>query len=705
LQAIIWRPGNAAIREVQRQKRKLENVALSAIGPTIFSGGLDMYLAWIALILGAQLLAPVAHGQMPPGGELEGAIAKEQADGDLKEAIDAYRRIAANVAAPRDVRARALLQLARCYEKLGQQAQKVYEQVMRDFADEPAATQARARLAASGMGQVASLKELRPERLTENTPELAIQMAAISPDGKSIAYSDPLGVHVRSVVTGATRLLPGTSGNKLVQWMPNSKSFQTQVQDHAGQPATTMLVSLGSGEPSPMPDSDLSLSSPDRTHRAMVSVDQRLLSVSDANGGNTREVWRALGKGTLDQFQWRPDSKKIVILSSAKVDGPTQNPAALELADITGGKKELLIATEKKLPISSIVWPNQNRMIVTIDEDIGINIYNSNLWEIRLNSIGAVIPGGLRRLTAWTDLPIRSGSLSTDGKRLVFIRSVQQRDVYVAPLEEGGARMGTPRRLTLDLGDDYPTGWTRDSKTVLLTSSRNGPQAIFRQDLENQTAGQMVVMPGDQLLARVTPDGNSVLFWAYDRTKRTMQMMRLPIGGGTPEPLPNLRKFGGFKCSRAGLCEVVQKDGAEYLIFELDPVKGKVREIYRDSQERLDVSPDGKVIAAPSGNGSETKIVLRSFSTGAIIREIPIRGVTKFTSFDYDASGKGFFVGDRSLTEIRELYIDLSGNVSVLYRQPGSIPGIWGIPSPDGKYLALMMFTDDANVYMVEGPF
>ena len=82
-----------------------------------------MYLAWIALILGAQLLAPVAHGQMPPGGELEGAIAKEQADGDLKEAIDAYRRIAANVAAPCDVRARALLQLARCYEKLGQQAQ------------------------------------------------------------------------------------------------------------------------------------------------------------------------------------------------------------------------------------------------------------------------------------------------------------------------------------------------------------------------------------------------------------------------------------------------------------------------------------------------------------------------------------------------------------------------------------------------------
>ncbi len=663
-----------------------------------------MYLARITFLLGAQFLVTVAHGQMRPGGELEGAIVKEQSDGDLKGAIDAYQRIAANVAASRDVRARALLQLAGCYERLGQRAQKVYEQIVRDFADQSAATQARARLAGLGIGQVAAIRELRPKRLTDNTPELAIQMAAISPDGKSIAYSDPLGIHVRSVASGATHLLTGTIGHKLVQWMPDSNGFQTQVQNHADQPVITMFVPLGNGAPSPMPDSDLSVSSPDRDHRAIVSADQRQLSVKDAKG-DMREVWRALGRNTLDQFQWSPNSKEIVILSSAKVDGPTQNPAALEMVEIAGGKKELLIAAEKKLAVSSVVWPNQSRMIVTIDEDIGINNYNSNLWEIRLNSNGSLLPGVLRQLTAWTDLPIRNGSLSTDGKKLVFIRSVQQRDVYIAPLEEGGTRMGTPRRLTLDLGDDYPTGWTRDSKTVLFTSSRNGPQAIFRQDLENQTAEQMVVMPGNQLLSRVTPDGNSVLFWDYDSIKRTTQMMRLPIGGGTPEPLPDLRKFGGFKCSRAGLCEVVQKQGQEYLIFELDPVKGKVREIYRDNQQYLDVSPDGEVIAAPSGNGSETKIVLRSFSTGAVIREIPIRGVTKFTSFDYDATGKGFFVGDSSLTEVRELYIDLSGAISVLYRQPGSIPGIWGLPSPDGKYLALMMFTDDANVYTVERPF
>jgi hypothetical protein len=94
--------------------------------------------------------------------------------------------------------------------------------------------------------------------------------------------------------------------------------------------------------------------------------------------------------------------------------------------------------------------------------------------------------------------------------------------------------------------------------------------------------------------------------------------------------------------------------------------------------------------------------VLRSFSTGAVVREIPVRGVTNLTSFDYAADGKGFFAGDTSRAEVRELYIDLAGNTSVLWRQPGTFFSIWGVPSPDGKYLALVMVTDDSNVYTVE---
>jgi serine/threonine protein kinase/Tol biopolymer transport system component len=566
-------------------------------------------------------------------------------------------------------------------------------------------------LAALAFGLIPSVlrvpapKELKPERLTANTPELTIQAAAISPDGKSIAYSDPLGIHIRSVASGATRLLPGTQDHMLVQWMPDGNSVQTQVHNAAGG-ETAMVVSLQGGTPTPL-SSDPFVASPDGTHRATVAADHRQLSIQDANGGNLRELWRAAARSTLEQFKWSPNGKQIAVLSSKDNGQGGQGASTLELIEIGGGQKNVLVSEEKDLSMYSMVWPSQNRMIVTIDEDLGTNQYDSNLWELRLNDGGALIAGGLRKLTSWTDLPIRSGSLSTDGKRLVFIRSFRQRDVYVASLEAGGTRMGTPRRLTLDLGDDYPTDWTRDSKTVILTSSRNGPPAIFRQDLDKQTAEQIVVMPqkpDSQLVARVTPDGHSVLFRNWDPVKKIAQLMRVPIGGGTPEAVPNAANVGyNYRCAPAGVCVIAQTEGQGFIISEFDPVKGKGREIYRDRHvEHLWLSSDGKLISTTSGNGSEAKIVLRSFSTGAVVQEVPVRGVTMMTGFDFAPDGKGFFVGDRSLTEARELYIDLAGNSSILWRQPGIDSWIWGTPSPDGKYLALMMFTDDSNVYMID---
>ena len=84
---------------------------------------------------------------MGAGVRLEAGIEKEDVDGDLKSAMDIYQKIAADTSAPRDVRAKALLRLAGCDEKLGKQAKQVYEQIVHDYADQPAAAQARKRLA------------------------------------------------------------------------------------------------------------------------------------------------------------------------------------------------------------------------------------------------------------------------------------------------------------------------------------------------------------------------------------------------------------------------------------------------------------------------------------------------------------------------------------------------------------------------------
>ncbi len=66
---------------------------------------------------------------------LQAAIKAEMVDGDLKGAIELYRKLAAG--GDRGVAAKALVRMGQCYEKLGDaQARQAYDRVVRDFADQ-----------------------------------------------------------------------------------------------------------------------------------------------------------------------------------------------------------------------------------------------------------------------------------------------------------------------------------------------------------------------------------------------------------------------------------------------------------------------------------------------------------------------------------------------------------------------------------------
>jgi eukaryotic-like serine/threonine-protein kinase len=538
-----------------------------------------------------------------------------------------------------------------------------------------------------------TIPEPRPVRLTSNTTELPVEGAAISPDGKVIAYTDSLGVHFHTAERGETRLIPGTSGHVLVEWMPNGSGLKTRTLDQAGR-LVTAVVSVDGSVRSTAGVAEEFTMSPDGRYRARVAGDPQRIIIEDANGAKSRDLWLPRNR-TLTELQWSPDTKQMAVIS--------YDSAAfmLETVDLVSGQATMLIPPEKKLDVGALAWTDPNRMVVAIQEEgRGVNSPGgSNLWEVRL---GAAEDRRLRRLTAWTDFPIRLGSLTTDGKRFAFIRSFRQRDVYVGELDAGRLRMGTPRRLTLDLGDDYPTAWTPDSKAVVFTSDRTGPSAIFRQELDKQTAEQLVFGPTRQIIARTTPDGKSILF--YGREGEKLGIMRAPIEGGKAELLSECRNIMGIRCSRVGPCTIALRENDAVVVFEFDPAKGVMkREIYRDTLLKFagpDLSPDAKWLATPSG----TSIVLRSFATGEIVREIPVQGATdamNLVNIDYAVDGKGFFAGQTTPTETRQLYVDLSGKASVLWRQAGKSM-VWGIESPDGRYLAMMVYTDDSNVYTID---
>jgi hypothetical protein len=161
-------------------------------------------------ILVAGLMVGVVALAADTGAELfQKAVTQERAAGNLEEAIKLYQRVATEFASDRALAAKALVQEARCYEKLGQdKAVKLYEQVARDFKDqrEPAAT-ASARLATLRQGDRAAIA------VTMTARKIGVSLRGVfSLDGQhfilgdsaagTVAVSDVAGANKRVIFKG-----------------------------------------------------------------------------------------------------------------------------------------------------------------------------------------------------------------------------------------------------------------------------------------------------------------------------------------------------------------------------------------------------------------------------------------------------------------------------------------------------------------------
>ena len=63
---------------------------------------------------------------------------------------------------------------------------------------------------------------------------------------------------------------------------------------------------------------------------------------------------------------------------------------------------------------------------------------------------------------------------------------------------------------------------------------------------------------------------------------------------------------------------------------------------------------------------------------------------------------KGFYCGSVSPQSRTLLYVDLKGNAKVLWQDKAAAGAMWGVPSPDGHYLAMPGGVTNANVWMLE---
>jgi hypothetical protein len=226
----------------------------------------------------------------------------------------------------------------------------------------------------------------------------------------------------------------------------------------------------------------------------------------------------------------------------------------------------------------------------------------------------------------------------------------------------------------------------------------------------------VVTGPEDAAFSRLSADGAWILYAETQRGTTSMtagRVMRVPIGGGVPQFVMEFRNWIYYACARApaSLCVLAEEsqDQEQLTLTASDPLKGRgkvLRTVKTDPTARfggMDLSPDGTTFAVSTAYEPEIHIRLLSLSGGPD-REIAVKGWPSMTGLDWAPSGKGFYCGSKSPLGNTLLYVDLEGNARALWQQKGGVGmQVWGVPSPDGRYLAMGVETTNSNVWMLEG--
>ena len=179
------------------------------------------------------------YSQQTPEELYERALFLEEGRGDLKSAIELYKKILEQFPESRGFAAMSQLHLALCYEKLGiQDVQKALILVINNFPDQIDAV----KIAQDRLIRLSQAQEKTKPKVNQynfqfaepvwSGPDVNL-LASPSPDSQSLAYIDPDGcVVIRELATGKSRRLtnegfpsPSSDFPLVTRWSPDGKKI------------------------------------------------------------------------------------------------------------------------------------------------------------------------------------------------------------------------------------------------------------------------------------------------------------------------------------------------------------------------------------------------------------------------------------------------------------------------------------------------
>jgi DNA-binding winged helix-turn-helix (wHTH) protein/Tol biopolymer transport system component len=570
--------------------------------------------------------------------------------------------------------------------------------------------------------QTASINQ---RQLTTNSRENPVSANAISPDGKYLAFADMKGLHIKLTTTGEVRDVPNPAPYEKTyvawgipqNWLPDGTRFIVNT-NAPYQPVGTWVVSLLGGPPRKIRDetSPWSVSSEGKISYTMHAgrIGDREIWVMDEDGQNPRKVLEVDENSGVSMLVWSPDDRRISYLKDHNDSAITST--TIEAVDVRTGVPITLVPSAflgdlSRLPadLRSLVWLPDGRLIYSTGVRDS-NGFSCNYWELRVNADTGTPATSPKQLTSWAGYCLLNVGATANGKEIVFQRFVGHRKVFIATLHNASEKLSTPSALNDQEGQEFPTTWTADGRSVVFASHRDGRWQLLKQKYDAEqpeviasnvtgVADQTPLMPDGLSLANVSPSSNS---------GGSSQVWKIPVMGGTSQPILTGQVLG-VRCSRpsVNLCLFAEEspDHKQFVFSRLDPIRGRGPELTRidrgdtTADYEWALSPDGTTIAFARQFDGEIHLFPVS---GGQSRIIQIKGWKFARNITWTADGKGLFASHPSKRGAVLLIVNMQGVAKVLWELPGQNVYLRALASPDNQHLAILGSQVENNVWMME---
>jgi len=554
-------------------------------------------------------------------------------------------------------------------------------------------------------------RELVERSLTANPADNPVRAAAVSRDGKYVAYTDNSDkVNLLLVESGDVRRLALDSSYEPDDWFPDGLHLLVSRKEQPGlwkfSTWDSSLQKLFDGEVLIPP-----VISPDGSTIVIVS------------GTHPNEIWSMGAEGeaphklvdldsrdVVENVAWSPDRKRLAYL---RLRGTyDKHESVIETCDLNGNNRSVVLSETKLLGrdgvMAGMAWLADGRIVYSISTRLD----EYNLWSIQVGSDGRPVAGSPQPITHWQDFIAARFQSTADGKHLVVLKQHSEDAEYVGTLTEK-LRGFNPKRLTEDDWRNVGTAWTADSKNILLFSQRNGKYTIREQRIDGSLAETLVYGPENYRDPVVSSTG-TLLYTAFSSSNGVVdpaswRLMSTPLAGGPKTALLNGRY--SYACATtSSLCVMSELQPNQQLVFsKLDPTQGKGNELARVESQDINgvrevwrLSPEGTRIAIGTKGEAGEPIRILNVLDGKITTW-PVSNTQFVVDLAWAADGQRLFLSTQLDSSIVIASMDSKGTVTTLYK-PASDRTLLAFPiaSPDGHLLAFTQRSYVSDLVLLE---